>query len=82
VLKKLDKNMKHRCPVCQKTVNVSSGEQTEAAKFFPFCCERCKLIDLGAWLDARYKITSELQKGQQESDESPDDSSGAPLDSR
>jgi endogenous inhibitor of DNA gyrase (YacG/DUF329 family) len=24
--------------------------------FFPFCSERCKLIDLGAWFDGDYRI--------------------------
>lgn len=23
---------------------------------FPFCSERCKLVDLGAWLDEAYRI--------------------------
>jgi endogenous inhibitor of DNA gyrase (YacG/DUF329 family) len=23
---------------------------------FPFCCERCQLIDLGRWLDGKYQI--------------------------
>jgi len=23
---------------------------------FPFCSERCKLIDLGRWLDGRYQV--------------------------
>jgi endogenous inhibitor of DNA gyrase (YacG/DUF329 family) len=23
---------------------------------FPFCSERCKLIDLGRWADGRYQI--------------------------
>ena len=23
---------------------------------FPFCSERCKLIDLGRWLDGKYQI--------------------------
>ncbi|MGQ0287057.1 DNA gyrase inhibitor YacG [Pasteurellaceae bacterium 22721_9_1] len=32
------------CPTCQKTV-VWSPE----SPFRPFCCERCKLIDLGEW---------------------------------
>jgi len=53
--------MKHRCPVCKKTVKVSPEKQTEEVRFFPFCSRRCKLIDLGAWLDAEYKIISELQ---------------------
>ncbi|MBN1508798.1 MAG: DNA gyrase inhibitor YacG [Sedimentisphaerales bacterium] len=35
-------------------------ERNRAAqmRFFPFCSERCKLIDLGAWLDAEYRIPS------------------------
>jgi endogenous inhibitor of DNA gyrase (YacG/DUF329 family) len=50
--------MKHRCPVCHKIVIASSKEESEEAKFFPFCSRRCKFIDLGAWLDADYKIVS------------------------
>jgi len=25
-------------------------------RLFPFCSERCKLVDLGRWLDGRYAI--------------------------
>jgi endogenous inhibitor of DNA gyrase (YacG/DUF329 family) len=48
--------MKHRCPICNKIVQASLVEKSEKAKFFPFCSRRCKYIDLGAWLDAEYKI--------------------------
>jgi hypothetical protein len=24
--------------------------------FFPFCSERCKMVDLGAWLDEAHRI--------------------------
>jgi endogenous inhibitor of DNA gyrase (YacG/DUF329 family) len=65
--------MKHRCPVCHKTVKASAQEQSEEAEYFPFCSQRCKLIDLGAWLDAEYRITSKPQP--QESGELPDTSS-------
>jgi len=34
------------CPVCSTPV-VWSDKQ----RWKPFCSERCKLIDLGAWLD-------------------------------
>jgi endogenous inhibitor of DNA gyrase (YacG/DUF329 family) len=51
--------MKHRCPICKKAVRVSASKESEEAKLFPFCSERCKLIDLGAWLDAEYRIKSE-----------------------
>jgi len=28
------------------------------ATFRPFCSERCRLIDLGAWAEGRYRIAS------------------------
>jgi endogenous inhibitor of DNA gyrase (YacG/DUF329 family) len=28
----------------------------EGNKFYPFCCERCQLVDLGKWLDEDYKV--------------------------
>jgi endogenous inhibitor of DNA gyrase (YacG/DUF329 family) len=39
-------------------VTASLEKQSEEAKLFPFCSQRCKLIDLGAWLDDKYKIVS------------------------
>ncbi|MCC5810223.1 MAG: DNA gyrase inhibitor YacG [Ectothiorhodospiraceae bacterium] len=33
------------CPTCRAPV-----EWSERARWRPFCSERCKLIDLGAWL--------------------------------
>ena len=60
--------MKHRCPVCHKTVNGMTQERAGRAEFFPFCSQRCKLIDLGAWLDSEYKIISKPQSQKRESD--------------
>lgn len=62
--------MKHKCPVCKKIITPPVGKGPEKSKFYPFCSERCKLVDLGAWLDAKYKIISKAPK-QQNSDESP-----------
>jgi len=62
--------MKHKCPICHKTLKPLPEKQTEETGFFPFCSERCRLIDLGAWLDAEYKITSKLPNDS--SDISPD----------
>ncbi len=53
--------MTNKCPVCSKIIGTSGTEKIEDTKFFPFCCERCKLTDLGAWLDAEYRIVSDLQ---------------------
>lgn len=57
-------SMKHICPVCHKPVKASPQDRDEETQFLPFCSRRCKLVDLGAWLDARYTIVSNtrLQK--------------------
>ena len=41
-----------KCPTCKK-VDVELG-----APDFPFCSERCRLIDLGAWAAEKYVISS------------------------
>ena len=38
------------CPICQREM---TGER-DGWPYFPFCGKRCKLIDLGRWLDGRY----------------------------
>lgn len=39
-----------RCPICQRPTD--SGEERD----FPFCSERCRLIDLGNWSSEKYRI--------------------------
>ena len=39
------------CPSCGKKV-----VWTQANPFRPFCSERCKQMDLGAWAEERYTI--------------------------
>lgn len=58
--------MKDRCPTCHKAVRAPTKESSEEAKFFPFCSERCRLVDLGAWLDTQYKIVSVPQSDESE----------------
>ena len=43
------------CPTCKKSI-ADAGPGEDLPKHFPFCCERCKLIDLGRWLDGKYQI--------------------------
>lgn len=38
------------CPNCKKTFNYYASE------FRPFCCEKCRLIDLGQWLNESYTV--------------------------
>jgi hypothetical protein len=42
------------CPTCQKPV-----EWSPAARWRPFCSERCRLIDLGAWMSEQHAIPGE-----------------------
>lgn len=42
------------CPTCSKPVRWEP-----ASRWRPFCSERCRLIDLGAWLDEERRIPGE-----------------------
>ncbi len=42
------------CPTCQRPV-----EWSAAARWRPFCSERCRLIDLGAWMTEQHAIPGE-----------------------
>ena len=40
-----------RCPICNKEVVPGRSE-------FPFCSERCRIIDLGNWAAEKYVVSS------------------------
>ena len=47
-----------RCPICKTVVpDQDDGDRQRRPRTFPFCSERCKLIDLGRWLDGKYQIS-------------------------
>jgi endogenous inhibitor of DNA gyrase (YacG/DUF329 family) len=48
--------MTARCPICGKSFEVGRLEDTPS---FPFCSERCRLVDLGRWLDGAYVVPGE-----------------------
>ncbi|MFI4869772.1 MAG: DNA gyrase inhibitor YacG [Steroidobacterales bacterium] len=58
-----------RCPTCQRAI-----EWSEQFPYRPFCSERCRLIDLGAWLSAQHAIPGTAAEGPDES--SPGTSDG------
>ena len=43
--------MKKNCPSCSKLFNY-----VQYSSYKPFCSERCKLIDLGAWASEKFFI--------------------------
>jgi uncharacterized protein len=42
-----------KCPRCGKETEYHGNE------FRPFCSERCKLLDFGAWADEKYALPVE-----------------------
>ena len=62
-----------RCPICGKAFE---GASLGDLPGFPFCSERCKLVDLGRWIDGAYAIpaapqpdTSSEESGAEEQEE-------------
>ena len=39
-----------KCPICKKDTEPLS-------KWFPFCSDRCRLLDLANWADEKYVIS-------------------------
>ncbi len=55
-----------KCPICKKEVALGDPE-------FPFCSERCRLIDLGNWASEKYVIPGPPDPGK---DRKPEDDEG------
>jgi endogenous inhibitor of DNA gyrase (YacG/DUF329 family) len=43
-----------KCPTCKRPV-----EWSPESVYRPFCSDRCRLIDLGAWFDEQHRIPDE-----------------------
>jgi uncharacterized protein len=54
-----------KCPTCGRSI-----EWSDQSPFRPFCSERCRVIDLGAWLAEKHAIPGEQIDG---AAEAPDD---------
>jgi uncharacterized protein len=54
--------LKLSCPTCKKAVTSKDPE-------FPFCSERCRLIDLGKWASGHYVISSPVTDTDDDVDE-------------
>ena len=44
-----------KCPHCGRETEFEGNE------FRPFCSERCKLLDFGAWADEKYAVPVESE---------------------
>lgn len=47
-------DIKLTCPTCKKTVLWNDDFPHR-----PFCCERCRLIDLGEWASENHRIAGD-----------------------
>jgi len=46
--------MKYNCPTCKKPT------ASETHSEFPFCSERCRLLDLGAWAAEKFVVSDPI----------------------
>jgi hypothetical protein len=54
-----------KCPICKRSVERADPE-------YPFCSERCRLVDLGNWASEKYVISSPATSLFPEEDEDPE----------
>jgi hypothetical protein len=50
-----------KCPTCRRPV-----EWSAESVYRPFCSDRCRLIDLGAWFSEQHKIPDEPETQEDE----------------
>lgn len=58
------------CPRCGKPVFY---EKITDVPSFPFCSERCRLIDLGKWLNEEHRISEPLAESETTSEAAVDE---------
>lgn len=44
---------KVKCPTCKRETEWKGNE------FRPFCSQRCKLLDFGAWVDGKFAVPTQ-----------------------
>lgn len=54
------------CPTCKRVIAWSTDN-----KWRPFCSERCKLIDLGAWASEQHAIPGDAPNAITSEDNNP-----------
>ncbi len=56
------------CPICRKPTD------SETFPDFPFCSERCRLLDLGNWASEKYVVSEPVIDESSSEPPPPDDS--------
>ena len=65
------RSIRLRCPICKKTVKSSDPQ-------FPFCSERCRVIDLGKWASGAYVISAPVDDAEEAIPDNVHDKEDAP----
>lgn len=61
------------CPICHRQVAYVFRDEIP---YRPFCSRRCKLVDLGRWLNEEYRISEEIVEPEESGDAEPDSGQG------
>lgn len=48
--------MRRTCPICKRAIPKNAKPDT-----LPFCSSRCKMVDLGNWLQGTYRVPAETE---------------------
>jgi endogenous inhibitor of DNA gyrase (YacG/DUF329 family) len=59
------------CPICKQPVD-EPQEGKEVPPHFPFCSDRCKLVDLNRWLTGKYQIPVVDKRGDDQAERMPE----------
>lgn len=55
IKKQSNTDQPRRCPICD-------GQIPDGAEHFPFCSNRCRLVDLGKWFSGSYKTSRPIEE--------------------
>jgi endogenous inhibitor of DNA gyrase (YacG/DUF329 family) len=50
-----------KCPTCKTEVQAPPEN-----RFFPFCTQRCRTIDLGKWLNEEYRLVNDTAEDEED----------------
>jgi endogenous inhibitor of DNA gyrase (YacG/DUF329 family) len=55
----MKKPRREKCRYCGRAITAADAEH---ARYWPFCSARCKMAELGHWLEGRYVISRPLDQ--------------------
>jgi uncharacterized protein len=64
---------RNHCPICDVPVappvrDVAPGAPPPPKSYYPFCSDRCRMVDLGRWLTGQYAIPGDTVRSPEDED--------------